>query len=136
MRLVDDGYVDTDVGGNLVDYWHMSFEDEELEHVEAERRPGEGSIDHGLALGEGLLRLDYLTDGDLARGPVDAEFVPWDAEAESHVIDVGMSQNEDWWYSSKGSPLADADAPVLVEVPGAVVVSEENSGRWTVVGLT
>ncbi len=138
VGLLDDGYVESaaDYDAGTVEYWHMSFGGEELGHMETRRRAAEGDIDSGLLLEEGVLRPDYLTSPDLGRGPVDVEFVGWGAQGESMVLNADMTVNQEWWLESEGSAVTLPDAPELVLVPGAVVVTEENSGPWTVVGLT
>ncbi|RKS06280.1 putative pyrroloquinoline-quinone binding quinoprotein [Nocardiopsis sp. Huas11] len=136
VGLLDDGYVDMAVDDDepTAEYWYTSFQGEQMAHLEAPARPGEESLDPGLALEEGLLRLDYLSDLSRDRGPVDAEFVAWGSD-ETHVIPADLTANEEWWIQPEGSAMSDADAPVMVSVPGAIVVTEENNGPWTVVGL-
>jgi hypothetical protein len=138
VGLLDDGYAEMaiDYDEGTVEYWRMSFEGEELAHLETSQRPAEGDIDRGLLLGEGVLRPDYLTDPDLDRGSMNVEFARWDSEGEPAVLNADMTRNEEWWIRSEGSATTLPDAPRLVAVPGAVVVTEENPGPWTVVGLT
>lgn len=138
VTMLDEGYVDTlvDYDEGSVEYRYVSFEGELLEQLTVDARPGEGDIDPGLVSEEGLLWLDYLTEDDLARGPIEARFTGWGPDEESRVMDADMTANETWWLRPEGSPAADADAPVMVSVPGAVVVTEEGTGPWTVVGLT
>ncbi|OKI13749.1 hypothetical protein A6A08_15175 [Nocardiopsis sp. TSRI0078] len=138
VGLLDDGYVETavDYDEGTVGYWHMSFEGEELACLETRSRPGEDGIGRGLLLEEGVLRPDHLTGPDLDRGPVDVEFARWNSEDEPLVLNADMTVNEEWWFESEGSVTTLPDSPVLALVPGAVVVTEENPGPWTVVGLT
>jgi hypothetical protein len=138
VALLDDGYVSTDrgPGEDEVQYWYMGFDGTERAHTFADRRPGEGDIGRGLVMEDGILRLNYLTASDLARGPVTAEVLEWGHEGVRRSIPVDMTANEEWWFQPEGSSMADADAPVMLPVPGAVVITEENNGPWTVVGLT
>ncbi|WP_121181338.1 hypothetical protein [Nocardiopsis sp. Huas11] len=46
---------------------------------------------------------------------------------------LDMTANEEWWQEPDVS--VSTDPPGMVAVPGAVVVTEENNGPWTVVGL-
>ncbi|WP_239643020.1 outer membrane protein assembly factor BamB family protein [Nocardiopsis alkaliphila] len=138
VGLLDDGYVETaaDYDAGTVEYWYTSFEGEEVYRSEVGLRPAEGDIDRGLLLEEGVLRTDYLTDPDLDRGPVNVEFARWGEDGDPLVLKADMTANEEWWLESKGSVMYSLpDAPVLVPVPGAVVVTEENRGPWTVTGL-
>lgn len=64
------------------------------------------------------------------------EFARWDASGGPLVLNVDMTANKEWWIRSEGGAMTLPDAPRLVAVPGAVVVTEKNPGPWTVVGLT
>lgn len=135
VALLDDGYVDmaVDYEQDVVEYRHMSFAGEELAQVSARLRAADREDTPDLALEVGLLRLDYVGDEELARGPVTAEFVEWGAEEEPQPLRLGMTANEEWWQQPDVSGAI--DPPVMVSVPGAVVVTEQNRGPWTVVGL-
>src|SRR5699024_4288672 len=87
-------------------------------------------------LEEGVLRLDHLTEPDLDRGPVYAEFEWWDGKEDPVVLNADMTVNEQWWGRSEGTALTLPDAPVTALVPCAVVSTEESSAPWTVAGLT
>lgn len=138
VGLLDDGYVETaaDYDKEVVDYWRMSFQGQELARVETRLRSAEGDLDRGVPLEEGVLRLDHLTEPDLDRGPVYAEFEWWDGKEDPVVLNADMTVNEQWWGRSEGTALTLPDAPVTALVPGAVVITEESSAPWTVAGLT
>src|SRR5699024_8742162 len=117
VGLLDDGYVETaaDYDKEVVDYWRMSFQGQELARVETRLRSADGVLD---------------------RGPVYAEFEWWDGKEDPVVLNADMTVNEQWWGRSEGTALTLPDAPVTALVPGAVVITEESSAPWTVAGLT
>ncbi len=135
VALLGDGYVETARDLDQVQYQVNEFDGSVREHIEVGARPGEGSIHPGVVTGEGVLRLDYLTDGELSRGEVEAEYLNW-ASGESRQVPVDLSSNESLLLHTEGSINADADAPRLVRVPGAVVVTEEYESSVRAVGLS
>jgi hypothetical protein len=50
-------------------------------------------------------------------------------------VDIDLTANEQLLLNTEGSMTAEADAPKLVAVPGAVVVTEETQMTKKVVGL-
>lgn len=130
-RMVDTGQGPDHV---RVEYQAMDFDGSVREHVEFSGRPAERLLHPGIILDEGVLRLNYLTDGDLARGDVTAEFWPWSGD-EPQAVPIDLAPNEELLLNMEGSINADADAPRLVSVPGAVVVTEESVGSVRAVGL-
>jgi hypothetical protein len=79
VALLYDGYVDREVAAeeDEVRYRHVAFDGAELGTAVGGLRPGETSIAPGTVTEEGILRLDYLSEPDLDRGPVNAEFLEW-----------------------------------------------------------
>lgn len=135
VALLGDGYVEKSQDPEEVRYQVMNFDGSRREHVEGSVRPGEAAIHPGMVTGEGMLRLDYLTDEVWARGEVNAEFLSWE-NGESWLVPVDLSPNEPLLFQTEGSINANADAPRLVPVPGAVVVAEESDVSIRAVGLT
>lgn len=135
VAFLGDGYVETAQDMDQVQYRVKGFDGSVREHVEVVAWPGEGSIHPGVITGEGVLRLDYLTEGELSRGEVEAEFLSW-SSGESRRVPVDLSSNESLLLHTEGSINADADAPRLVRVPGAVVVAEEYELSVRAVGLS
>ncbi len=136
VALLDGGYVDSvsEDEDDFVEYRRMSFGGDLLGRASVQRLPGEGNSGPELVLEDGVLRLGYLEDEDLVRGPVVAEFVEWGSESEPEKMNLDMTVNEEWW--SEPDPSFSLGAPVVLSVPGAVVVTEDEPGPWTVVGLT
>ncbi|PWV45514.1 hypothetical protein [Nocardiopsis sp. L17-MgMaSL7] len=60
---------------------------------------------------------------------------PLTGEELPRLVPVDLYPNEAMLLHTEGSPNADADAPRLVPVPGAVVVTEEHDLSVRAVGL-
>ncbi|MFE1167536.1 hypothetical protein [Nocardiopsis sp. NPDC058789] len=135
VALLGDGYVEKSQDPDEVRYQVMDFDGSRREHIESAARPGEMAIHPGVVTEEGMLRLDYLTEDEWARGEVNAEFLSWENGA-SRLVPVDLSPNEPLLFQTEGSLDANADAPMLVPVPGAVIVVEESDLSIRAVGLT
>ena len=135
VALLGDGYVEKAQGQGRVQYWVRGFDGAQREHVEVAARSGERYLHPGVVTDQGVLRLDYVTEPDWARGEVGAEFLSWDG-GEATVVPVDLSPNESLLVDIEGSTNADVDAPRLVPVPGSFVVTEEHEASVRAVGLS
>jgi hypothetical protein len=102
--------------------------------IDAEGRLGERDIVRPVDLGDQLVRLDYLVESTLARGPVTLEALPWDGgPRESLPLEFDLHER---LRDNEGSMHADAVRPGLVVVPGAVVISERENGAEHLIGVS
>ncbi|MDE3723051.1 PQQ-binding-like beta-propeller repeat protein [Nocardiopsis sp. N85] len=129
----EDGYVDHGLDGEVVEYRYVGFDGTVREEVTAPARPGERETHRGWALSDGVLRVHFLEGAEHARGPVTVEVLAWDGGVRR--IPVDLSAGEPW---PGDESHAYRDGPVIVRVPGAILVTEDtgrHKGTWRVVAL-
>jgi hypothetical protein len=127
-------HADISTDEESVAYVWSALDGEVRWQIDTEGRLGERDIVRPVDLGDQLVRLDYLAEGTLARGPVTLEALPWDGEPGEFLplefdLHERLSDNE-------GSMHADAVRPGLVVVPGAVVISDRENGAEHLIGVS
>jgi hypothetical protein len=134
--VTGDGYItrSADPEAGLVHYSYMRFDGSEESGITVVERPGEAEIAPGIATPDGLLRLDYLEEESLLRGPVTLGVSVWGGAGTEHTIPLGFDTHERVPASFMAT-MDTARTPEMALVPGALVVIDQTAGSTHMVGL-
>jgi len=136
--ITGDGYVtrDLDPEGGKVRYSHIAFDGSRTRETSGPARAGEADIAAGIATSQGFLRLDYLEEESLLRGPVTLEALEWGGEGVRHSVPLGFRTHESV-PAEVAAVMDSVSTPKMILVPGALVaVDQEGGGAGHVVGVS
>ncbi|MFB8768233.1 hypothetical protein VSQ78_11015 [Nocardiopsis alba] len=116
-----------------VSYHWTDLSGEVERRVDVTGRPAERDVVAPVDLGDQIIRLDYLVEDSLERGPVTLEAISWDdGTLESIPLGFDLRGGSS---DGEGSPYRLGAPPGLTVVPGAVVVGERASVTQHLIGI-